>query len=428
MLPEEHEEAGRALSALANSARGGWLLLGVGEEVSGVADEAAARACAVQVCDQLAPPLDPRIEWFEVDGRRVLGLEVAPVSRTSGVWFCPPGRPRQRWIRVGDESREWPWDGAEAARAAEAWPRPAEPPEAEPHERAATRWGLEDVSARALQDLFGEPVELKEVHDLLCELGLVRGADLTAAGVEVLCGDVRRENALLVFEGTEARPNHFACTPSELRSAARELTEETQLPEDVLLELLVNAVVHRSYAPGLQGPIRAEGRVGFLRIESPGGAPSPRLMSPNEPGSFQRNPQLARAYAEAGLGEGRGGGLAVVRRELQARRWSISVECTGEQVVVTAAQVSEGAPVPAEPLAVDRQPLPHPFGEGGRHQAVLAVVSPGRRMRSNEVAEALGWPPSTTKRVVRELVDRGKLVFTEPHRNSPRQRVMRPLE
>ncbi len=427
---EESEVVGSLLCALANAPEGGVVLLGAVHEgaaghITGVEDLGAAETCLIWLCDQMVPPLDPECWVDEAGGRPVLCLRVEPVTRDGGAWFCPRGAERQRFrLDEGGTVVAWPWKpAAKPVRSSKVWPAPEVPPQVESHERQPTEDNLWAVSPWAVEVIPGwDEGSRQEQEAKLGRWGLASDGQLTVAGVVALVDDPNRR-----WHIREDAWTRSACQERDLRRLSELFEDRTRLPRHVLSDLLVNAIVHRSYDERHKGPIELSLSDARVVVESPGGPVDARMLAPNVRKSFCRNPVLHRFFRASGLIQ-RDSGLARIRRVLRQKRWALRFELEDDLVRVVLWKVPAGQRVPVEPdlpEAPDVKQEEHPFAPDWRHRDVLGVLLPGEMLRAREIAVLLGWPASTTRRVVREMVERGLLAFTEKNRNSPQQRVMR---
>lgn len=117
---------------------------------------------------------------------------------------------------------------------------------------------------------------------------------------------VRRAQAAIVDD----LPKAFGLAEGEVQRQDRPV-----LPDRVIREAVVNALVHRSYRS--QAPVQIIRYSNRLEIRNPGFS----LKSPDhlgEPGSVPRNPKIAAAMYDAGFAETKGSGIRVMREMCQA--------------------------------------------------------------------------------------------------------------
>ncbi|MDN3521868.1 ATP-binding protein [Halomonas ramblicola] len=101
-------------------------------------------------------------------------------------------------------------------------------------------------------------------------------------------------------------PRAFQLPEGEIRR-----DEKTVLPDKVVREAVVNAVMHRNYQR--QQPIQLLRYSNRLEVQNPGYSLK-ALENLGEPGSQWRNPVIASVLHEMGLAETKGSGIRVMRR------------------------------------------------------------------------------------------------------------------
>ncbi|HJW34826.1 MAG TPA: ATP-binding protein [Holophagaceae bacterium] len=104
----------------------------------------------------------------------------------------------------------------------------------------------------------------------------------------------------------ESLPKKFSILEGELQR-----TETPVIPQRVLREAIVNALMHRSYKqPGAVQIIRFSDRIEIL---NPGHSIK-SIEKLDEPGSLSRNPHIAAVLYEAGFAETKGSGIRAIKR------------------------------------------------------------------------------------------------------------------
>lgn len=210
----------------------------------------------------------------------------------------------------------------------------------ERYERTATRFGISDIDAAALDELAEACGWQRGYEERLQETGLARLADdtlrLTIAGalhlltrpeevapkayVEVLRypGEQGNYDRRVEIRGPLARQIRGGLdliqeelgTEFVVVGAMRH--ELPRLPAIVLREALANAVAHRSYEAAVTA-VRVEIRPGAVSITSPGGLPEPVTVENIRSASAARNPDTIRALRQLGLAEDAGRGVDVMQ-------------------------------------------------------------------------------------------------------------------
>lgn len=338
---------------------GGWLLLGVvreemalfpGYAVEGVAHpERLGADLATQAASMFNQPVRLEVRTEQVDGKVVLVVfvpEAAPQDKP--VYLKVQGLPRGAFRRIGSTDQRCAEDDLIAlyqARQVESFDSGLVPdttlddlsPEAIADYRVARREANPDAEELRWSD-----------EELLQALGAVRrnpqGAwQVTVAGLMLLgkpvalrrCFPMTRVDYIRVpgrdwvpdpdrrFDTVELRDPLFRLIrraqaailddlPKAFGLAEGELQRQDSplVPQRVIREAVVNALMHRSYR--LQAPVQIIRYSNRLEIRNPGFS----LKSPDhlgEPGSVPRNPKVAAALYDTRFAETKGSGVRVMR-------------------------------------------------------------------------------------------------------------------
>jgi ATP-dependent DNA helicase RecG len=338
---------------------GGWLLLGVAREdmalfpgysVEGVKlPERVGAELATQAASMFNLPVRLEIRTEQLEGEVVLVVfvpEAAPQDKP--VFLKAQGLPRGAFRRIGSTDQRCTEDDLIAlyqARQVESF-----------DSGLVSDTSLDDLSPEAIADYR---VARREVNpdaeelrwsdeELLQALGAVRrnaqGAlQPTVAGLMLLgkpvalrrCFPMTRVDYIRVpgrdwvpdpdrrFDTVELRDPLFRLIrraqaailddlPKAFGLAEGELQRQDSplVPQRVIREAVVNALMHRSYR--LQAPVQIIRYSNRLEIRNPGFS----LKSPEhlgEPGSVPRNPKVAAALYETRFAETKGSGVRVMR-------------------------------------------------------------------------------------------------------------------
>jgi ATP-dependent DNA helicase RecG len=338
---------------------GGWLLLGVvreemalfpGYSVEGIEhSERVGADLATQAASMFNQPLRLEVRTEQLDGKVVLVVfvpEAAPQDKP--VYFKAQGLPRGALRRIGSTDQRCTEDDLIAlyqARQVESFDAGMVPdatlddlaPEAIADYRVARREANPDAEELRWSD-----------EELLQALGAVRrnpqGAwQPTVAGLVLLgkpvalrrCFPMTRVDYIRVpgrdwvpdpdrrFDTVELRDPLFRLIrraqaailddlPKAFGLAEGDLQRQDSplVPQRVIREAVVNALMHRSYR--LQAPVQIIRYSNRLEIRNPGFS----LKSPDhlgEPGSVPRNPKVAAALYDTRFAETKGSGVRVMR-------------------------------------------------------------------------------------------------------------------
>ena len=213
-------------------------------------------------------------------------------------------------------------------------------------------------------------------------------------------------------------------------------------------ELIVNALAHRTLSPLSLGFKHADFEMGKLKallgdgdnsvfeaspvvvdcypdmtpVVSPGGLPvgSVRLLGPDRvQGRLARNPHLIALLTRYNLASQRGLGLAYAQRLAPANGCRLEFNNSPDSFEVRLL-VDPAQAVSAE-AGLGVSPSRRRMSPAQRKERVVALLEDGP-MTSAELIEALGWPPSTVRLVLKNLTKKKVVRRTERAARSPNQR------
>ena len=179
------------------------------------------------------------------------------------------------------------------------------------------------------------------------------------------------------------------------------------IPEDVWLEALVNAVVHRSYS--LAGDhIRVEIFDDRIEISSPGRFPG--LVDFSDPlnvARFARNPRIARVLADLHFGQELGEGVRRMFQEMRdAGLHDPDYRQTSGSVIVTLSTESAHQALDAQ-LSADAK-------------AVMSALRSAGRLSTGELSELLGVSSVTGLKRLRRMQEERIVEWIGKAPNDPR--------
>jgi ATP-dependent DNA helicase RecG len=335
---------------------GGYLLLGVERGADGVYRPVGVRDpdriqadLASQCASMVTPPIRPLTWVEEIEGVPVVGVYVPELpSGAKPAYFTATGLPKGAWRRIGSTDQRCT---DEDVRELHSLAR-----EASYDRTAVPGGGLGDIDPQALMEyrrrrgaVNPAAEELGWTDEQLLEgVGAVvaQGGVLvpTVAGI-LLFGTrsaIRRlfptmridyvrlrgkewiddpENR---YQAIDIRDNLFAAIRKARAAIQDDLpaafslpggdiqrSDRRLLPEDVIREAVVNAVMHRRYTS--TQPIQIIRYSNRLEIRNPG-----RSLKPEEalgqPGSVPRNPAIASVLHDTNLAETKGSGIRAMRQ------------------------------------------------------------------------------------------------------------------
>ncbi|MBM4460719.1 MAG: hypothetical protein FJ011_23665 [Chloroflexi bacterium] len=339
----ELEDGVRTIAAFAN-ADGGTLLFGVRPDgtVIGVTVGANTREQVVNaIVDNTDPPLYPRVEYLEVDGRTVIGVSIAAgpdrphlaygrAYRRVGAVKAQLTRDEQRWLllenrpRFDDQASAAAFDDIDpdrvrrflelAIRRGRLPADSADLPVAEALRRLNALRVVDDRLAPTMAAvlLFGRDPQRFAPQSVI---GLARFPGATKGTTQIVDrADVTGDLAEII-DRAEAFVRRNTRIASKIYHAQR--MEITEYPYPAIREAIANAVIHRDY---WQSGSRAQVAIysDRIEIESPGGLLPPITVNTlGQTPPVWRNPDLAALLYRIGYIEQFGTGIERMRRDMR---------------------------------------------------------------------------------------------------------------
>jgi ATP-dependent DNA helicase RecG len=451
------------LSAFSNGA-GGTLILGL-DEASGFrppprfdavgARDALARACA----DDVHPPVRPVIEIVPFEGAYVVVAEVPEISPLSKPAYVKGrGEYQGSFIRSGDGDRKLSEYEVGLLHANRGQPRD----DRDPVDDASVADLDEDAVAALLRRMRRrQPRAFRSVPDeiALQRLGvLVLSGSGGAALVPSLAGlvtlgvypqqffpqlnvtfvvfpspdravapdggprfiDNRALNGpipLIVADTVDAITRNMRVAATIAGVGRQDVYE---YPVEALREAVVNALMHRDYAPVARGAqVQVEMFPDRLLVRNPGGLFGP--VSEGELGvegvSSSRNPVLSALLQEVQLPdsdrvicENRGTGIPTMLEQLR-RSGTASVRFSNaiSHFTTVFTQVERNAGTIKQPAGTRAA-----SATTGRPAEILALFAQRPELSAADVAQATGLGRAMVRRYLAQLVDEGRLSATAP--------------
>lgn len=216
------------------------------------------------------------------------------------------------------------------------------------------------------------------------------------------------------------RPTQCTTLPAPLMESADSVANEAlallrggDALERLMLEVLFNAVGHRSYAPRFSlVPIRVSVYTDAVSVASPGGFPRRSTdVSGAREHRWSRNRALMAQLRAAGRASEQGRTLPVVAERARRDGWDLQTQGTCEAVVVTVWA--------APPQTVRGERIRLPAEE--RRLRVLRALDTREARTAREICEATGLPSSTVREVLKQLRADGAVAPLHHHSRSPKQ-------
>ncbi|MFC0248647.1 ATP-binding protein [Citricoccus parietis] len=419
------------LVALAN-AEGGTVAIGVhdGEYDGHLLTPARNSALRQAAMDHTNPPVRMETEEVSVgDDRSVLLIHVRPGDQ---VYETSKG---DAYLRVGDETRKLGFN----QRRELAYDRGSAQFEGEAAPGASTD-DLESDQLQRYRDAIGAGAD--DPTALRARSLLTRTGDLTVAGVLLLGHSPQQylpQALVRVMRFSERDPGTGSRQSLEsgkdrrfegpiptiidqaaecisqwmpkrrALGASRRFEDIPLLPDDVWLEGLVNAVVHRSYS--LAGDhIRVSIFPDRIEVESPGRFPG--LADPTHPldiARYARNPRIARVCSDLGITLERGEGIRRMFEEMRGLGLVDPLyEQTGGSVRLTLAATSR-----LDPELESKLPA-------GADDLVRMLRQHGGAIGTGEIVEESGRSRPWVRTVLETLREAGVVAWEGKSPKDPR--------
>lgn len=355
------------LSAFSNTSDGGVILLGIDESrgfsITGVQDVEHMSGRVAQACrDELDPPIRPMLSSEEVDGKKVVIVEVPELQpREKPCFIKSRGLVNGAFLRIGGTNRKLTAYETAVLMANRAQPvddaRPANSAAVEDLDPDLVSAMIARVRARR-----GAAFALADDETVLRQLGVVtKEGTPTLAGILALGRFPQQffpqlDVTFSFFASPDREPmadgTRFLDSasidgpmPVMLDEALRRIrlnmrhravihgagrVDVPDYPEAALREALSNAMMHRDYSGMAQGTqVRIEMFSDRIEIESPGGLYGPVSTESLQAGdavSSSRNAVLAKLLEDVvgpdgeAIAENRGSGIATMQRALRDAR------------------------------------------------------------------------------------------------------------
>lgn len=186
----------------------------------------------------------------------------------------------------------------------------------------------------------------------------------------------------------------------QVRAAGLYRIDEPEYPEDILYELVVNALAHRRY--DVDSPVTVDVFFDRIEIRNPG-APLPALLHQEWPGGLEvRNPRLVDNLVTLGLMRGNGSGLARIAARLrEANLPPLETHSSREQTLV----ILRGLAVSDRIARVLRGSIAS-LTDKERRVITLAAARP---ITNRDIRDELSVSIATASRLLTELSARGIL-------------------
>ena len=341
-----------SLSAFANRAGGGVILLGLDEnlafQVAGVGDaHRVIEETSNLASEGMEPALRPEFTLAEIENKSVLAIEVFEVApEQKPCFYRTAGLQSGSYIRVGNTNRQMSGYEVFSYLSARAQPTYDEEPVREAALEDLDRERLEEYIRQLRRARLDAPYLNRPFDELLMQMRIGREVDgvprptlggllmfgvypqtfepqmvitfLHYYGADEAERTPRGERFLdnRKFEGpipdmVEAAVNYVMASIRKSSLIEGLLRRDIpEYPEEALREAVVNAVAHRDYSPYVRGSyIQLRLFADRLEVQSPGGLYGNVTEETLEEEQSTRNRVLMRLMEDAHLVENRGSGI-----------------------------------------------------------------------------------------------------------------------
>lgn len=318
--------------AFANRA-GGYLLIGVNDngEISGVDDDVASaylEKIPNMIHDIIYPMLLPEIYTYNVDGRKVVVVQIYPGNNTP-YYIREKGKIHGTYMRVGRTNKQADEGMIKELERQKINRSFDEDIHDEISEKNMTR--LSDV----LQEVFEQKITTEKLYNLqmiqrIGDMNYLTNAGAVILGVKsnarIRCARFAGESIVdfidkkdyegdmfTVFDNTLAFIKNHINHSGIISGSGMRRKDIYEIPEEVIREGVVNALIHRDYS--IQG---ADIKIAVfdtkIEITSPGGLPKSLSVEEIYAGRSEiRNPAIAGLLLKSGYVEQWGSGIPRIR-------------------------------------------------------------------------------------------------------------------
>ena len=440
------------LSAFSNTSEGGVIVLGIDESsgfaLTGVDNVERASSRVAQLCrDELEPSISPLISSEEVEGRRLVVIEVPElVPSDKPCYIKSRGISNGAFLRIGGTNRK-----LTAYESTVLYANRTQPVDEVKPAVGATQADLDPKLVESLitrvRERRGPAFQTIDNETVLKRLGVVTpGGEVTLAGLlalgrypqqfypqlDITFAFYARADREPTPDGTRfldsasidgPMPVMVAEAMQRIRRNMRYRAviqgggrvDMPDYPEEALREALSNALMHRDYSGLAQGTqVRVEMFPDRIEIESPGGLYGPVSTEALQTGdvvSSSRNAVLAKLLEDVGgvdghaIAENRGSGIPTMQRTL--REAHLAPPEFDDQVSRFTVRVRNATLVDEETL--DWIASTGQKGLSERQVAGLALARRGATLTNARYRALAGCDASLATRELADLRDRGLL-------------------
>jgi ATP-dependent DNA helicase RecG len=416
----ELKEAMNSICAILNKHQHGELYFGVkpdGTVIGQIVTEESLRDVSQKIGNFIEPKIYPEIQKVNIEGRDCIYVKF----EGNQVPYFAYGVAK---IRVADEDLTMsPQELAEFIRRTDK--------EENRWENRISNKTIDDVDEALLQKYTNQAhsvgriaIEYTDKKTVLNQLELSEGEQLINAGKALFADDLLQDIQMAIFATTERTTfndiqryhgpvlNLVDIAENYIKSNIHwkveftgdlQRTEIPEIPVDAIREALLNSFCHKDYETGQSNEVAIY--KDRIEIYNPGAFPEgyePQDFIDRPERPIRRNPRIARILYYSKDVESFGTGLRRIAETCNAAGVRFEFRKLKSGFVVCFFRSNEKAD--KKPIKADKKPI-----KADRQNIVIEYIKNNGSVSNKEARELLSLADSTTKRVLKEMVNDGLL-------------------
>jgi ATP-dependent DNA helicase RecG len=416
----ELKEAMNSICAILNKHQHGELYFGVrpdGTVIGQIVTEESLREVSQKIGNFIEPKIYPEIQKVNIEGRDCIYVKF----EGNQVPYFAYGVAK---IRVADEDLTMsPQELAEFIRRTDK--------EENRWENRISNKTIDDVDEALLQKYTNQAhsvgriaIEYTDKKTVLNQLELSEGEHLINAGKALFADDLLQDIQMAIFATTERTTfndiqryhgpvlNLVDIAENYIKSNIHwkveftgdlQRTEIPEIPVDAIREALLNSFCHKDYETGQSNEVAIY--KDRIEIYNPGAFPEgyePQDFIDRPERPIRRNPRIARILYYSKDVESFGTGLRRIAETCNAAGVRFEFRKLKSGFVVCFYRSNEKAD--KKPIKADKKPI-----KADRQSMIIEYIKNNGSVSNKEARELLSLADSTTKRVLKEMVNDGLL-------------------
>jgi ATP-dependent DNA helicase RecG len=416
----ELKEAMNSICAILNKHQHGELYFGVkpdGTVIGQMVTEESLREVSQKIGNFIEPKIYPEIQKVNIEGRDCIYVEF----EGNQVPYFAYGVAK---IRVADEDLTMsPQELAEFIRRTDK--------EENRWENRISNKTIDDVDEALLKKYTNQAhsvgriaIEYTDKKTVLNQLELSEGEHLINAGKALFADDLLQDIQMAIFATTERTTfndiqryhgpvlNLVDVAENYIKSNIHwkveftgdlQRTEIPEIPVDAIREALLNSFCHKDYETGQSNEVAIY--KDRIEIYNPGAFPEgyePQDFIDRPERPIRRNPRIARLLYYSKDVESFGTGLRRIAETCNAAGVRFEFKKLKSGFVVCFYRSNEKAD--KKPIKADKKPI-----KADRQSVIIEYIKNNGSVSNKEARELLSLADSTTKRVLKEMVNDGLL-------------------